>query len=237
MRKILSQMRKIITDFSLIENGDKIAVGISGGKDSLTLLTALRELQKFSGIEFKLVGISVDLSNGEMDYRPVEEYCASIGVPFKLVKSNVFEIIFDIRKEKNPCSLCANMRRGLLNTAAKEEGCNKVALGHHADDLIETFLMSMFFEGRLYVLQPSSYLSRTELTVIRPMLLCEEKQIIAASKDFPTLKNVCPKDHFSERENAKKILEKLNNIYPNCKEKIFNALTHPERYNLWKNNN
>ncbi len=237
MRKILSQMRKLINDFSLIENGDKIAVGISGGKDSLTLLTVLKEFQKYSDIKFELIGISVDLSNGEMKYDKVEEYCKNLGVEFHVVPSNVFEIIFDIRKEKNPCSLCANMRRGILNTAAKQYGCNKVALAHHADDLVETFLMSMFFEGRLYVMQPKSYLSRTDLTVIRPLLLTEEKDVINISKTMPVIKNVCPKDHFSERENAKKIIEKLNNLYPESKNKILNALTHPERYNLWKINN
>ncbi len=234
MKKILSQIRKLIFDQNLIENGDKIAVGVSGGKDSLTLLFALRQLQLFSNLKFELVGIAIDLSNGKMDYSKIEDFCNQIGVEFKVEKSNVFEIIFDIRKEKNPCSLCANMRRGLLNSAAKQMGCNKVALAHHSDDLIETFLMGMFFEGRLYVLQPKSYLSRTNLTVIRPMLLCEESDIIVAAKKFPVIKNICPKDHFSQREKAKNILKTLNEIYPNAKEKIFNALTHPKRYNLWK---
>lgn len=234
MRKIMSLTRKLIEEQSLIENGDKIAVGLSGGKDSLALMVALREFQKFSGKKFDLVAISVDLSNGEMDYSGVAEFCKQHEVEFYIENSNVFEIVFDIKKEKNPCSLCANMRRGILNTAAKKLGCNKVALAHHSDDLVETFLMSMFFEGRLYVMQPKSYLSRTELTVIRPFLLVEENDIINATKNMPIIHNICPKNHFSERENAKKIMEKLNNLYPNCKNKILNALVHPERYNLWK---
>lgn len=234
MRKIMSLTRKLIEEQSLIENGDKIAVGLSGGKDSLALMVALREFQKFSDKKFDLVAISVDLSNGEMDYSKVADFCKQHEVEFHVENSNVFEIVFDIKKEKNPCSLCANMRRGILNTAAKKLGCNKVALAHHSDDLVETFLMSMFFEGRLYVMQPKSYLSRTELTVIRPFLLVEENDIINSTKNMPIIHNICPKNHFSERENAKKIMEKLNNLYPNCKNKILNALVHPERYNLWK---
>lgn len=234
MRKIMSLMRKLIEEQSLIEDGDKIAVGLSGGKDSLALMVALKEFQKFSDKKFELIAISVDLSNGEMDYSSVADFCKQHDVDFHLEKSNVFEIVFDIRKEKNPCSLCANMRRGILNTAAKNLGCNKVALAHHSDDLVETFLMSMFFEGRLYVMQPKSYLSRTDLTVIRPFLLVEENDIKNMTKNMPIIHNVCPKNHFSERENAKKIIEKLNNLYPECKNKILNALIHPERYNLWK---
>ena len=234
MRKIMSLTRKLIEEQSLIENGDKIAVGLSGGKDSLALMVALREFQKFSDKKFDLVAISVDLSNGEMYYSEVAEFCKQHEVEFYIENSNVFEIVFDIKKEKNPCSLCANMRRGILNTDAKKLGCNKVALAHHSTDRVETFLMSMFFEGRLYVMQPKSYLSRTELTVIRPFLLVEENDIINATKNMPIIHNICPKNHFSERENAKKIMEKLNNLYPNCKNKILNALVHPERYYLWK---
>lgn len=233
MRKILSLMRKLIEQYNLIENGDKIAVGVSGGKDSLTLLSALKEYQKYINPNFQIEAIAVDLSNGKMDYSSIEKYCQTLQVPFHLINSNVFEIIFEIRKQKNPCSLCANMRRGLLNTAAKNLGCNKVALGHHADDLVETFLMAMFFEGRLYGLQPKSYLSKTKLTVIRPMLLIEENEIKKASKNMPVIKNLCPQDHFSQRENAKKILQKLNENYPNSKNKILNAIINSKRYNLW----
>ncbi len=233
MKKIVSLVRKMVEEHALIENGDKIAVGVSGGKDSLTLLTALREIQKYGSIKFELMAIAIDLSNGEMDFAPTREYCEKIGTDFLLVNSNVFEIVFDIRKEKNPCSLCANLRRGLLNTAAKENGCNKVALAHNMDDLLETFFMALTFEGRLQAMQPKTYLSRMDITVIRPLLLCEEKDIISFSKGLPVIKNTCPKDHFTERENSKKIIEKLEEKYPGCKRNYFNAITDPRRYNLW----
>ena len=161
MQKILGKMRKLCEEYELIEDGDKIAVGVSGGKDSLLLLAALKKYQLFAPQKFELIAISIDLSNGEMDFSNVKKFCEKIDVSYYIEKTNVFEVVFDIRKEKNPCSLCANLRRGHLNSKAKELGCNKVALGHHCDDLIETFLMSLFFEGRLYAFEPKSYLSRT----------------------------------------------------------------------------
>ena len=235
MQKILSVLRKACSTYSLIEEGDKIAVGISGGKDSLTLLNALAIYQRFSPQNFSLVAIAVDLSGGKNDYSEIKEFCDKINIEFTIVPSNVFEIIFDIRKEKNPCSLCANMRRGLLNSTAKTLGCNKVALGHHKDDFIETFLMSLFFEGRLSTFKPKSYLSRVDLTVIRPLIYCDESEIIRVSKDYPILINPCPADKHTERENAKKLISQLDKIYPVSREKIFNALIHKERYNLLNN--
>lgn len=235
MQKILSALRKASSTYSLIEEGDKIAVGISGGKDSLTLLSALATYKTFSPEHFDVEAIAVDLSGGKNDYSQIKQFCETLKVNFTLVPSNVFEIIFDIRKEKNPCSLCANMRRGLLNSSAKSLGCNKVALGHHKDDFIETFLMSLFFEGRLSTFKPKSYLSRMDLTVIRPLIYCDESEIIRVSKDYPILINPCPADKHTERERAKKILAELDNIYPNAREKVFNALIHKERYNLLNN--
>lgn len=233
MQNILSAMRKLCQEQTLIENGDKIAVGISGGKDSLTLLTALAKYQTFSPEKYELVAIAVDLSNGKMDYTEVEKYCKSLNVPFHLVPSNVFEVIFDIRKEKNPCSLCANMRRGILNSKAKELGCNKVALGHHKDDLVETFLISLFFEERISTFKPKTYLSKTDLYVIRPLLYCSEKDIAKVAQSMPVVKNVCPVDKYTQREKAKEFLVTLDKNYPNAKEKIFNAIIHKERYNLF----
>ena len=233
MQKILSVLRKACQTYNLIEDGDKIAVGLSGGKDSLTLLHALASYQKFSDKNFSLQAIAVDLSNGQNDYSQIEEFCKKINVPLSIVNSNIFEVVFDIRKEKNPCSLCANMRRGILNSTAKDLGCNKVALGHHKDDLIETFLLSLFFEGRISTFKPKAYLSKTELYVIRPLIYCDESDIKRVSKDYPILINTCPADKHTERENAKKLLEQLNNIYPNCKEKLFNAIIHTDRYNLF----
>ena len=241
MQKILGKMRKLCEKFALIEENDKIAVGISGGKDSLVLLSALKKYQQFSPVKFEVVAISIDLSNGEMDYSDIKSYCEKISVPFYLEKTNVFEVVFDIRKEKNPCSLCANLRRGHLNSMAKELGCNKVALGHHSDDLIETFVMSLFFEGRLFAFQPKSYLSRMDLTVIRPLLFATEEEIESLAKDMPVLKNVCPANHATQREKVKELLTTLEKQFDKSKEKLLNAITNPDRYNLWqdcdKNNN
>ena len=233
MQKILGGLRKACQTYELIEDGDKIAVGLSGGKDSLTLLAALKRYQSFSEKKFDLIAISIDLSGGKSDYSEIATFCENLGVEFYLERSNVFEIIFDIRKEKNPCSLCANMRRGLVNSKAKELGCNKLALGHHKDDLIETFIISLFFEGRLSTFKPKSYLSRIGITVIRPLIFCSEDEIIKVSKDYPVLKNLCPADKHTQRENAKQILAGFEKSYPLCKEKIFNALIHSERYNLF----
>lgn len=233
MQKILGVMRKACENYNLIEDGDKIAVGLSGGKDSLALLTALKRYQSFIDKKFELIAIAIDLSGGTNDYSAIKAYCDEINVELHIIPSNVFEVVFDIRKEKNPCSLCANLRRGLLNSHAKELGCNKVALGHHKDDLIETFLMSLFFEGRLSTFKPKTYLSRVDITVIRPLIYCDESEIIKISNNFPILYNNCPANKHTERENAKKILKNLDQIYPNAKEKIFNAIINPQRYNLF----
>lgn len=233
MQKILSVMRKACENYNLIEDGDKIAVGLSGGKDSLALLTALKQYQSFIDKKFELIAIAIDLSGGKNDYSAIKAYCDEINVELHIIPSNVFEVVFDIRKEKNPCSLCANLRRGLLNSHAKELGCNKVALGHHKDDLIETFLMSLFFEGRLSTFKPKTYLSRVDITVIRPLIYCDESEIIKISNNFPILYNNCPANKHTERENAKNILKNLDQIYPNAKEKIFNAIINPQRYNLF----
>lgn len=232
MQKILSLLRKACSEYNLIENGDKICVGLSGGKDSLTLLKALKLYQKFSTEKFELCAVSVDLSGGKCDYSEIEKFCKELDVEFTKVNSDVFEVVFEIRKEKNPCSLCANMRRGILNSTAKNLGCNKVALGHHKDDFLETFLMSLFYEGRLSTFKPKSYLSRVDLTMIRPLIYCDEEDIKRVSKDFPILFNPCPADKHTQRENTKDILKELNKSFGGSKEKIFSALIHTERYNL-----
>lgn len=234
MQKILGALRKVCQENNLISEGDKIAVGVSGGKDSLVLLSALARYRNFSEQKFELVAISVDLSNGEMDYSQIEKFCQELNVEFHLVTSNVFEVVFDLKKEKNPCSLCANMRRGILNSKAKELGCNKVALGHHKDDLIETFIISLFFEGRLSTFKPISYLSNTNLHVIRPLLYSSEQDILSVSTKLPVLKNICKVDHKTQREKAKEILKKFDEKYPDAKNKIFNAIIHKERYNLFE---
>lgn len=233
MQKILSKLRKACEEYNLIENGDRIAVGLSGGKDSLTLLTALKKYQSFCDKKFELIAIAVDLTNGKNNFSQLQKYCDELEVKLVVIPSNVFEIVFDIRKEKNPCSLCANLRRGILNSSAKNLGCNKVALGHHKDDLIETFILSLFFEGRLSTFKPKSYLSRMAITVIRPLIYCDEQDILKISQSYPVLANNCPANKYTQREDAKLLLDTLNKKYLNCKEKIFNAIIHKERYNLF----
>lgn len=233
MKKILSMFCKVCQEYNLIENGDKIAVGLSGGKDSLALLVALNEYKKYFFPDFEIIAIAIDLTNGKNDYSQLINFCKNLKINLEIVPSNVFEIVFDIRKEKNPCSLCANLRRGLLNSKAKELGCNKVALGHHRDDLIETFLLSLFFEGRLSTFKPKTYLSKVDITVIRPLLYVEENEILKISKDLPIITNICPADKHTQREKAKNLLKMLEKTYPSCKEKLFNSIIHKERYNLF----
>lgn len=233
MQHILSKMRKAIETYNLIEENDKIAVGLSGGKDSLVLLEALSRFQKFSPKKFQLVAITIDQTNGETNFDPLAEFCLKLGVEFHIVKTEIFNIVFDIRKEKNPCSLCAKLRRGNLNSEAKKLGCNKVALAHHSDDLIETFFLSLFYEGRLNTFAPKTYLSNTDLTSIRPLIFIDEKTIVEASKNLPIVKNICPANHRTKREEIKHFLSDLERKIPGSKKQILNAIINPERYNLF----
>lgn len=237
MQKILSKMRKACQDYNLIQEGDKIAVGLSGGKDSLVLLTGLALMRKFYPKKFEVIAITIDLFNGQSNCEKLEEYCKSIDVELHVIKSQIYDIVFETRNEKNPCSLCAKFRRGILNSTAKELGCNKVALGHHMDDLIHTFLLSMFYEGRLSTFMPNTYLSKMDLYVIRPMILIEEKEIIAVAKkkNMPVMNNCCPANHKTEREHMKHIVDQIKSEIPIAKERIFKAIISPERYNLFEN--
>lgn len=237
LQKLLSPMRKAINDFHMVQNGDKIAVGISGGKDSLILLTLLAAYKKFSEFQFELCGITVDMGFQRDMFAPVAAYCRELGVPYHVVQTDIAEIVFDVRKEKNPCSLCAKMRRGALNNKINELGHNKLALGHHRDDVVETFLLSLFFEGRLSTIQPVSFMSRSEVTLIRPMIYIEERDIVGYARELPVVHNPCPADKHTQRENMKEILRDLSKRDPSVSEKIANALMHPERYNLWGNDN
>lgn len=233
MQRILSAMRKAIEEFDLINEGDKIAVGLSGGKDSLILVSALAMFRRFSPKNFDLVAITIDQTNGETNFQPLVEFCKQIDVEFHVVKTEIFDVVFNIRKEKNPCSLCAKLRRGNLNSFAKSLGCNKIALAHHSDDLIETFFLSLFFEGRLSTFAPKTYLSNTDITAIRPLILVDEKSIINASKNMPIVKNICPANHKTKREEIKLFLANLEAKKPRIKSQILNAIISPERYNLF----
>lgn len=236
MQELLSPLRRAINDFNMIKDGDKIAVGVSGGKDSLVLLTLLKAYQRFSEHNFQLMGITVDMGFTENAYDPIKKYCEKINVDYRIVKTDIAEIIFDVRKEKNPCSLCAKMRRGALNGEITSIGYKKLALGHHLDDVVETFLLSLFYEGRLNTFQPISYMSRSDVTLIRPMIYIEEKDVSGFAKDLPVVCNPCPADKHTERENMKKLLKTLGQDHKNVTKKFANAIMHPERYNLWSAN-
>ena len=234
-QQMLSGLRKAITTYKLIKDGDKIAVGLSGGKDSLTLLKLLAEYKKFSPEKFELIAITIDLSfaNQKKDFSELKDFCKSLGVEYYIEPTEIGTIVFDVRKEQSPCALCAKMRRGALNSKAKELGFNKVALGHHADDLIETMLLSLFYEGRLSTFAPKTYLDRTDITIIRPMMFLEESSVIAYSKDLPVFESCCPANDKTKREYVKNVIKTISKDVPNIREMMFTALTHPERYNLF----
>ena len=225
MQHLMGLVRRCVDDYQMIEAGDKIAVGVSGGKDSLALLALMAGLQKYYPKPFELAAITIDMGMG-MDFGPVEEYCQSLGVPYTCVRTEIGPIIFDVRKEKNPCSMCAKMRRGALNDALKAQGFNKIALGHHYDDAVETFLLSLFYEGRLSCFQPVTYLSRMDVTQIRPMLYIGEKAVESFTKrqNLPVVENRCPADKSTKRQEVKDLLAVLQKQYPDLKTKIFGAM-------------
>ena len=226
MKRILSYTRRAVDDYEMIHEGDKIAVGISAGKDSLTLLHALAGLRRFYPKRFELVAITVDMGFEGMDFPPIRELCEQLDVPYIIAKTEISRIIFDVRKEKNPCSLCAKMRRGALHNAAKEAGCNVVALGHHFDDVVETFMLNLFYEGRIGCFQPVTYLSRKDITVIRPMIYMPEKDIryFANRVSLPVVKSTCPADGNTERESMKQLLHTLERENKGLRYRIFGAL-------------
>jgi tRNA(Ile)-lysidine synthetase-like protein len=228
MQKILGYMRKACQEYTLIEDGDKIAVGVSGGKDSLVLLAGLAKMQRFFEAKYELHAISLDPRFGgkDGDYSPVQRVCDEFNVPFTLLRTDIAEIVFDIRKEKNPCALCAKMRRGALHDAAKENGCNKIALGHNNDDVIETFIMNLFREGRVGCFAPKSYLSRKDLTLIRPLIFAPESVMLGICKKngFEIIKSPCPVDKLTERQRVKDFLDAREKEDNGFKQRIFGAL-------------
>lgn len=233
IQKLLSLMRRAINDFDMIHSGDKIAVGVSGGKDSLALLQLLCAYQKFSEHAFELCAVTVDMGFADSDFSPVERFCEELGVNYRREKTDIAEIIFDVRREKNPCSLCAKMRRGALNSVINDMGYNKLALGHHKNDVVDTFMLSLMFEGRLSTFQPVSYMSRSDVTLIRPLVYVSEREIAGLAKTLPVCKNPCPADKRSQREEMKKLLKDVAVKYPDVSDRIANAVMHPDRYNLW----
>ena len=226
MRKILSRVRRAVDDYSMIEEGDRIAVGVSGGKDSLTLLCALAELRRFYPKRFELIGVSLDMGFEGTDFSGVQALCNELGVEYVLEKTDIAEVVFDIRQESNPCSLCAKMRRGGVNDAAVKNGCNKVDLGHHNEDVLETFFLSLFYEGRIRCFSPVTYLSRRDIHVIRPLIYVAEGDIkgYARRAELPIVFNPCPMDGKSKRQDMKEFINEKQMQDKFFKKKIMNAI-------------
>lgn len=226
INKFVGYVRRCVDDYNMAEPGDRIAVGLSGGKDSIALLAAMAELRRFHPSRFGLDAITIDAGFPGMDFTPVARYCESINVPYTVVRTDIREIVFDVRKEENPCSLCSKMRRGALNDAIKARGCNKLALGHHFDDVVDTFMMSLVFEGRLNCFKPSTYMSRADVTQIRPMLYLGEGTIERLVRDMglPVVPTTCPEDRDSSRAEIKALIARLSLEYPDLKNKIFGAI-------------
>ena len=226
LQQLLSFTRKAVDEYQMIEAGDKIAVGISGGKDSLTLLYALAGLRRFYPKPFDLIAITVDLGYEKFHTEKIEALCKELDVPYHVVKTDIARILFEERKESNPCSLCAKMRKGALNEAVKKLGCNKVAYAHHKDDIVETMILSLIFEGRFHSFSPKSYLDRMDLTVIRPMMYVNEADVIGFQRkyDLPVEKSRCPVDGLTKRQYAKDLIHQLELDHPGAKQRMFTAI-------------
>ena len=230
MKRVLSFVRRAVDDYEMIHEGDKIAVGVSAGKDSLTLLCARAELRRFYPKRFELCAITVDMGFEGADFSPIRRLCESLDVPYHVIPTQISTIIFDVRKEKNPCSLCAKMRRGALYRGAKELGCTTVALGHHFDDVVETFMLNLFYEGRIGCFQPVTYLSNTDIHMIRPMIYMPEKDVryFASRAELPVMKSPCPADGNTEREEMKQLLHSLERQNKGLRYRIFGAIQRGE---------
>lgn len=226
LQQVLSFVRKAVDDYEMISENDKIAVGISGGKDSLTLLYALNALKRFYPKHFDICAVTVDLGFENLNLGEIETLCSVLGVEYTIVRTDIAQIIFETRKESNPCSLCAKMRKGALNDAVRQTGCNKVAYAHHKDDVVETMLMSLIYEGRFHTFSPVTYLDRTELTVIRPLIYMNEADVIGFinKNNVPVVKSPCPADGHTKREYIKLLLKQLNLENPGVKERMFTAI-------------
>lgn len=219
-------MRRCADDYKMLVPGDRVAVGVSGGKDSMALLASLTHLRRYHPSHFELEAVTIDMGFPDMDFTPVREWCAAHDVPYTIVKTDIREIVFDARQEENPCSLCSKMRRGALNDAIKARGCNKLALGHHFDDAVETFLMNLLFTGQIACFKPATYMSRADVTQIRPMLYLGEGTIASFVRDegLPIVPTTCPEDKASKREEIKSLIKRLQADYPDLKDKVFGAM-------------
>lgn len=234
---MLGCLRRADQDFGLIDSGDRIAVGVSGGKDSLALLYALKLYRRFSKKEFEVIGVTVSLGMDPFDLSGVEKFCAELEMPYTVIQTQIGRIVFEERQEKNPCALCANMRRGALNNAAVDLGCNKTALGHHRGDVVGTFLLSLLYESRLNTFSPKTYLTRSGLTVIRPLVYAEEANLrhVAQGLRLPVVSSPCPACGETKRAQMDKLIKTLNEYAPGARDRIMQAITNTEQYGLWNN--
>lgn len=226
MQKILSHMRKAIEEYSMIEENDKIAICLSGGKDSITMLHAFKNLQIFYPKHFDIIAVSINPGFEFFDTNLLQKICDDIDVPLFIENSHAQEIVFDIRKEKNPCSLCANFRRGALNTVAIREGCNKIALGHNEDDVLETFMLNLLYTGTINTFSPVSYMDRSKMTLIRPLIYAPEKYIkkFVRKNEIKVMSKVCPMDGYSKREDMKKMISDLKLEIPHIRANLYGAI-------------
>lgn len=236
LQKLYSYTRRALEQFHMIDENDKIAIGVSGGKDSLTLLYALSGIRRFYPKKFDLIAISVDLGFGIQDFSKIEKLCTRLNIPLYIVPTEINQIVFLDRKESNPCSLCAKMRKGALNEKSLELGCNKIAYAHHKDDIIETMMLSLIYEGRLHSFAPVTYLDRTHLYVIRPLMFVNESEIIGFEnkQNLPVAKNPCPADGHTKREYVKNLIAQLNRDNPGVKERMFSAILN-SNIKGWRN--
>lgn len=225
-QKLLGYARRAIEDYSMIADGDSVAVGVSGGKDSLVLLKTLAKLRDFLPEQFKLYAITIDMGFPDTDFSEIAAFYESLNVPYSIVKTNIGEIVFDVRREPNPCSLCAKMRRGALHNEAKQLGCNKLALGHHNNDVVDTFMLNLIYGSRFATFQPVTYLSRKDITVIRPFIYAQEYEISSYAKEagIPVMKSPCRADGGTERAEMKKLLSELGHQYHGIRKSIFSAI-------------
>ncbi len=231
----MTKVKRAIKDYNMIDNGDKIAVGISGGKDSSALLYIMKMLQQKSPYKFELHAIHLGLGL-PVDISPLEQFCEKMEVPLTVVPTEIAKIIFDIRQETNPCSLCAKMRRGILHNTAKELGCNKVALGHHLDDAIETFLMNLIYTGKMGTFMPKLYLDRIDLTLLRPLVYLPEQTVVALGQreQVPVISNPCPANGYTKREETKQLVNSLEKQYPDIREKFLSGFQNLDMNNIWR---
>ncbi|MBS6342198.1 MAG: tRNA 2-thiocytidine biosynthesis protein TtcA [Eubacterium limosum] len=235
MKKILGPLRRAVEKYEMIRPGDRIAVGLSGGKDSTALLVAMKRFQYFSPVPFELEGITLDMGFGGMDFEPLVQLCAELAIPYTIKKTQIGPIVFEARQEKNPCALCARMKRGALHDLSIERGCRKIALGHHADDAIETFFLSLFYEGRVNTFSPVTYLDRKDITLIRPLIFVKEKDIVynPEVKALPVIKSTCPADGHTKREDMKDMMKELRKTIPELDDRILKAIQNKEQFHLW----